>query len=81
VDLLSIRLMFVAWVPWTARTSFASLPDMYPRAWACLTALADTIGPGGRSAYRAPDGPAPRLPERGELVDARPRPVTSACHF
>ncbi len=34
---------------------FANLPDTYPRAWACLAALADTIGPGGRSAYRAPD--------------------------
>lgn len=48
---------------------FASLPDMYPRAWAYLTALADTTGPGGRSAYRAPDGPVPALPEPSELVD------------
>jgi hypothetical protein len=49
---------------------FASLPDRYPRAWACLTALADTLGAGGRSAYRAPYGPVPTLPEPSELVDA-----------
>lgn len=49
---------------------FASLPDTYPRAWACLTALADIIGPGGRNAYRPPDGATPTLPEPGELVDA-----------
>ncbi|MTD59092.1 hypothetical protein [Amycolatopsis pithecellobii] len=49
---------------------FASLPDMYPRAWACLAALADAIGSGGRIAYRTPDGPAPTLPEPSELVDA-----------
>jgi hypothetical protein len=48
---------------------FASLSDRYPRAWACLAALADTIGPGGRGAYRAPDGPVPTLPEPSELVD------------
>jgi hypothetical protein len=35
-----------------------------------LTALVDTIGSGGRSAYRAPDGPVPTLPEPGDLVDA-----------
>jgi len=48
---------------------FASLPDRYPRAWACLGALADTLGPGGRSPYRAPDGPIPSLPTPSELVD------------
>ncbi|APU21379.1 hypothetical protein UA75_16865 [Actinoalloteichus sp. GBA129-24] len=49
---------------------FAGLPDTYPRAWSCLATLADTIGPGGRSAYRPPDGPVPTLPEPGELVEA-----------
>jgi hypothetical protein len=47
----------------------ASLPDTYPRAGACLTALADTLVPGGRSPYRAPDGPIPSLPTPSELVD------------
>jgi hypothetical protein len=49
---------------------FAGLPDEYPRAWACLTALADTIGPGGRGAYRAPDAPVPSLPDPDDLIDA-----------
>lgn len=49
---------------------FSSLPERYPRASACLTVLADTIGPGGRSAYRAPASPVPSLPGPSELVDA-----------
>lgn len=49
---------------------FAGLPDMYPRAWACLTALTEAIGSGGRVPYRAPAGATPTLPDSGELIDA-----------
>jgi hypothetical protein len=48
---------------------FAGLPEAYPRAWACLTALADTIGPGGRGTYRAPDAPTPTLPDPDEHIE------------
>jgi hypothetical protein len=49
---------------------FAGLPGEFPRAWACLTALADTIGPGGRGTYRAPGAATPSLPDPEDLLDA-----------
>lgn len=49
---------------------FLHLPERYPRAWACFTALAETIGPGGRATYRAPDAPVPNLPNPDDRVAA-----------
>lgn len=49
---------------------FAGLSDAHPRAWACLTALTDVLGPGGRGSYRAPDAPTPTLTNPDELIDA-----------
>lgn len=51
---------------------FSRLPATYPRAWAALTALADTVGQGGRHDYRLPDAPVPALPTADEVVAARP---------
>jgi hypothetical protein len=50
---------------------FTRLPATYPRAWAALTALADTVGQGGRRDYRLPDAPVPVLPTADEVVAAR----------
>jgi len=48
---------------------FADLADAYPRAWACLSAVALAYGAGGgRWPYRVPAAPVPALP-RAE-VDA-----------
>jgi hypothetical protein len=42
---------------------FADLADAFPRAWACLGAVALAYGAGGgRWAYRVPDAPVPELP-------------------
>jgi hypothetical protein len=42
---------------------FAGLADAYPRAWACLAAVALAYGAGGgRWPYRAPAAPVPDLP-------------------
>ena len=42
---------------------FADLADAYPRAWACLGAVALAYGAGGgRWPYRAPAAPVPELP-------------------
>lgn len=42
---------------------FADLPDAWPRAWACLGAVAWAYGAGGgRWPYRAPSAPVPELP-------------------
>ena len=42
---------------------FAGLADAWPRAWACLGAVAQAYGAGGgRWPYRAPAAPVPELP-------------------
>jgi hypothetical protein len=42
---------------------FADLADAWPRAWACLGAVAQAYGAGGgRWPYRAPAAPVPELP-------------------
>jgi len=42
---------------------FADLADAWPRAWACLGAVASAYGAGGgRWPYRAPAAPVPELP-------------------
>jgi hypothetical protein len=57
-------------VPVDGENLFAGVPQAYPRAWACLTALADTIGSGGRGTYRAPEAPTPSLPKPDDRIDA-----------
>lgn len=51
---------------------FTNLPDIYPRAWTCLTALRDVLNDdgGGRIGYRIPDAPVPALPKADEIVQA-----------
>jgi hypothetical protein len=50
---------------------FADLADAWPRAWACLGAVASAFGAGGgRWPYRAPAAPVPELP--AAEVDAPP---------
>ncbi len=45
------------------RNLFADLADDFPRAWACLGAVARAYGAGGgRWPYRAPAAPVPELP-------------------
>ena len=44
------------------RNMFADLADAFPRAWACLGAVALAYGGGGRWPYRAPAAPVPELP-------------------
>lgn len=53
---------------------FEGLATTYPRAWACLEALADVVGhDSGRQSYRAPAVDAmPSLPQPHEIVSARP---------
>lgn len=52
---------------------FGSLPEAYPRAWACLEALRTCVHlGGGRMAYRSPGGPTPQLPDASEVIDAEP---------
>jgi hypothetical protein len=51
---------------------FATLESTYPRAWACLTALADAVSTGGRTGFRLPAAPIPELPGPAEQVGARP---------
>jgi hypothetical protein len=48
-------------VPVTSN-QFAGLADTYPRAWACLGAVAQAYSAGGRWPYRAPAAPVPGLP-------------------
>ena len=48
-------------VPVTSN-QFAGLAEAYPRAWACLGAVAQAYSAGGRWPYRAPPAPVPRLP-------------------
>ena len=50
---------------------FADLAEEYPRAWACLTALRQSLTTGGgRTGYKMPDAPLPLLPETTEVVEA-----------
>jgi hypothetical protein len=57
--------------PDAADDPFAGLKDEYPRAWACLQALRDSllVG-GGRSGYVIPRVPCPRLPDASEVTEA-----------
>jgi hypothetical protein len=48
-------------VPVTSN-QFAGLAGAYPRAWACLGAVAQSYSEGGRWPYRAPAAPVPHLP-------------------
>ncbi len=51
---------------------FAGLADAYPRAWACLGAVALAYGAGGgRWPYRAPAAPVPDLPAAEVEAPAR----------
>lgn len=43
---------------------FSALPDAYPRAWACFTALDAILAEGGPNRYRLPDGPVVEPPEK-----------------
>ena len=54
----------------SAENPFHGLAGVYPRAWACLAALAGMLDEGGRSAYRAPEAPVPDLPSDADVVDA-----------
>jgi len=47
------------------------LDSRYPRAWSCLTALAEVLDTGGRTGYRAPNAPVPGVPDPTEAVPAR----------
>lgn len=52
---------------------FAGLAELYPRAWACLTALRTSLEcGGGRVGYRQPEAPVPELPDTWEVTDAPP---------
>ncbi|MEV0498080.1 hypothetical protein AB0I84_10815 [Streptomyces spectabilis] len=52
---------------------FAGFNMMYPRAWACLTALSDLMASDTdtQRAYTMPEGPRPQLPGMEETVHAR----------
>jgi hypothetical protein len=51
----------------------AGLDTVYPRAWACLTALSDLMESdnGGERAYEMPPAPRPQLPGPDETIHAR----------
>lgn len=57
----------------TGPDPFENLADTYPRAWACLEALAATVAnDSGRQEYHAPDTTdLPSLPQPHEIVPAR----------
>jgi hypothetical protein len=59
-------------LPAAANSPFLDLQAKYPRAWACLSALAGVIGTGGRQGYRLPEAARPELPAATEQVEARP---------
>lgn len=60
-------------IPLTGPDPFGDLSATYPRAWACLEALADTIAhDNGRRDYRAPEvSGMPSLPQPHEVVPDR----------
>lgn len=50
---------------------FAMLHEHYPRAWACLAALRDSLNEGGgRVGFRLPTAPIPKPPSPAEIVEA-----------
>lgn len=52
---------------------FVGLADVYPRAWACLSALRTSLNcGGGRTGYRQPEAPVPELPDATQVVEAPP---------
>ncbi|MFD0204418.1 hypothetical protein ACFVG9_26995 [Saccharothrix carnea] len=56
----------------TGHDPFTGLDARYPRAWACLEALAGIVtGDGGRADYRCPTTNRPPLPGQEEEVDVR----------
>lgn len=48
---------------------FANLKEEYPRAWACLTCVANAFGRGVHATYRQPPAPQPSLPRPSEVVN------------
>jgi hypothetical protein len=62
-----------------SNSPFAALDQDYPRAWACLQALAETVTPGGGpTRYRAPKGRVLSLPELDEQIETAPSKQTRA---
>src|SRR5579859_986767 len=47
--------------PHPVENPFSDLPVRYPRAWACLNALADAFADGGRVSLNLPNGPTPEF--------------------
>ncbi|RKS78653.1 hypothetical protein BZB76_0072 [Actinomadura pelletieri DSM 43383] len=58
-------------LPVPGDSPFTDLDTKYPRAWTCLSAVAETFASGGRSGYRAPEAPVPDLPSSDEHAAAR----------
>ncbi|MBN1173177.1 MAG: hypothetical protein JXA67_13470 [Micromonosporaceae bacterium] len=56
--------------PVSAENLFRGLAGVYPRAWACLAALAGVLDEGGRCGYRAPEAPVADLPSGADVIDA-----------
>lgn len=57
-------------IAYTGANPFEGLATRYPRAWACLAALVEVFGAGGRQPYKLPVAPVPQLPSADELVEA-----------
>ena len=53
--------------------ALAGLDNLYPRAWACLTALSDLMESesGGERTYEMPQAPQPQLPTSDEITIAK----------